>query len=405
MTLADRSLVAPELVDDPYGYFRELRENDPVHWSEHHRAWLLTRYDDVRAAFRDPRLSAERVSSMLPRGALSTEEPGTDAIRRLLGNWMVFRDPPAHGRLRRLARAAFTTRRIEQLRTAVREVATGLIDAVADEAEFDLVRDFAFPLPATVIARLLGVPEADQDRFRRWSEDLEPIVFGGLDPGARRERAVPSLFALEAYFNGLLERRRREPGDDLLTALAAAEEAGDALSNDEVVATCILLLFAGHETTTNLIASGFLALHGDSAAWQRLRDDAAIAPSAVEELLRYDGPSKIQPRVALEGHDLRGREIGAGDRVFLVQAAANRDPERFPDPDRLRLDRPDNEHLAFGHGIHHCLGAPLARLEAEVAFSTLSEYLPYLEVVGGGPRWRASVLGRGLVSLPVRSRS
>ncbi len=399
--MEDRSLLSPDLIADPHPYFHHLREEDPVHWSEPHRGWLLTRYDDVRAAFRDLRLSSERVSSMLPR--ISPEEPieGFEAIRRLLGNWMVFRDPPAHARLRRLGRAAFTMRRVETLRGQVRELVETLLASLAGRATFDLVQDFAFPLPATVIARLLGVPETDIERFGKWSHELEPIVFGGSMATDRRDRAVRSLKELESYFVDLLARRRREPQEDLLSALTLAEEQGDALSADEVVATCILLLFAGHETTTNLIANGFLALERNPRERDHLRD-RGVTSAAIDEILRFEGPTKIQVRVALEDLEMRGRTIRAGDRVFLIQAAANRDPDRFTEPDVLDLSREDNEHVGFGYGIHFCLGAPLARLESEVVFGTLPVRLPELRTDTAGPTWRSTILARGIERLPVR---
>ncbi len=398
--IADRSFLDADLVADPHPYLHSLRAEDPVHWTEHHQAWLLTRYDDVAGAFLDVRLSSERVGSLLPTAPTAEERETFDPIYRMLGNWMVFTDPPAHSRLRRLARAAFTGRTVERMRPVIQSVVDALIDDLASRRRMDFVRGFAYPLPATVIAHLLGVPESDLGRFKQWSDDVATIVFGASDRVGRRDRAPRGLIALERYFRALLDRYRREPADNLLSDLARAEEKGDVLSSDEVVATCVLLLFAGHDTTANLLANGVFHLGRNPDEWQRLGQDRRLAASAVEELLRYDGPTKMQVRIAKEGVELGGKGIRAGQRLLLCQAAANRDPARFRDPDRLDLGRTDNDHVAFGLGIHHCLGAPLARLEGQVAFSALAERLPGLRVVES-PAWRPTILGRGLDALPV----
>jgi cytochrome P450 len=402
--IEDRSFLSPELVENPHEYLHRLRAEDPIHWSEPHRAWLLTRYDDVVGAFRDPRLSAERINSVLP-GEMDAEERDEFApILRLLANWMVFKDPPDHGRLRRLARAAFSPRMIEGLRGMIEEIVDELLDRLVSASRCDFITEFAYPLPATVIARMLGVPEEDQGKFKKWSEDIEPIIFGASDPAARRARARDGLLALEGYFGDLLEKYRREPARNLLSALARSEEQGDVLSRDEVVATCILLLFAGHETTTNLIGTGLLALLANPEQKTRLEARPELVPTAVEEFLRYEGPSKIQPRISVETFELRAREIRAGQRVFLVQAAANRDPAKFSDPDRLDVGREGNDHVGFGHGIHHCLGAPLARLEARIAFERILRRLRSIRLDSTRPVWRRTVLSRGLVSLWIELR-
>ena len=401
--IEDRSLLSPDLVHDPYPYLRALREEDPVHWSDHHHGWLLTRYADTAAAFLDPtHLSSERLGSLLPSSPSAEERATFDPIYRLLGNWMVFHDPPDHARLRRLARAAFTGRMVTRLRPAIEAIVDERIRALESARTCDFIPTFAYPLPATVIAKLLGVPPEDLDRFRGWSEDIKPLVFGAsVAPSARRDRAPQGLRALERYFRDLLDRYQREPADNLLSALSRAEEEDDVLTADEVIATCVLLLFAGHETTTNLLASSCLHLHRNPDQRARLARDPSLAASAVEELLRYDGPSKMMVRIAREDVEIGGRTVRAGQRVMLVQSAANRDPEQFPDPDRLDLSREPNEHLAFGVGIHYCLGAPLARLEAEIALAALAERLPSLRVTAGDVRWQPTMLSRGLESLPV----
>ncbi len=394
--------LAPAMVEDPHPYLHRLRAEDPVHWSTVHHAWVLTRYDDVSAAFLDTkRLSSRRIGSLLPADASLEERDTFDMIYRLLGNWMVFQDPPDHGRLRRLARAAFSGRIIAKLRPTIELLVRRLAGEVEAAGACDFVSAFAYPLPATVIAMLLGIPEEDLLRFRGWSEEIKPLVFGGDQREGRRESAMSGLRALGGYLRGLLEHYRREPGENLMTELSRAEEEGDVLTADEVTATCLLLLFAGHETTTNLIASSVYNLARRPDQRRRLRENLALAPTAVEEMLRFDGPAKMMVRIANEPIELRGKRIETGQRVIVCQAAANRDPEAFPDPDGLDVGRDPNEHVGFGLGIHFCLGATLARLEAEIALRELAVRLPELRVTVERPQWQPNVLGRGLIALPI----
>ncbi len=393
-------LLSPELVANPHPWLHRLRARDPVCWSPRHRAWLLLRYDDVVAGFRDPAFSSERVADFVAEAGAGPDDEERGPIARVLSSWMSFRDPPDHSRLRRLVQKAFTPRVAEKLRPRIQEIVHGLLDDLARDGGGDFVRGFAFPLPAIVIAELLGVPAEDRDLFKGWSEDIKGLVFGSPDP-ARLERARHGFECLSDYFGSLLERFRSAPGDNLLSALAAAEEQGDLLSSDELVGTCVLLLFGGHETTTNLLSTGLLALHQNPRERARLLADPDLYRSAVEEILRWDGPLKLMVRWAREPRAVRGVEIRAGDRVFLVQTAANRDPERFPDPDRFDLGRGDNAHLAFGHGIHFCLGAPLARLEAQIGLRTVLTRFSGFQVETDTPEWQPSILGRALQRLPV----
>ncbi|MGH7896381.1 MAG: cytochrome P450 [Candidatus Binatia bacterium] len=398
--IEDRSFLEPDLIEDPHPYLSRLRTEDPVHWSEHHQGWMLTRYDDVVAAFRDPRLSSARVGSLLPYDLSAEEREDFSPMFRLLANWMVFKDPPDHVHLRRLARFAFTTRIVDGWRPMVAAVVDELIDGLERSGRADFVPSFAYALPATVIAHVIGVPPEDFQEFKASADAIAPLIFGGA-VADRRERAKNGLIQLEAYCRRLLARAKRERSETLLGTLSRAEEQGDVLSDDEVIATCILLLFAGHETTTSLLANGLYSLERAPEEKRRLGAEPSLARSAVEELLRYEGPSKGQVRIAVEDLELRGLSVRRGQRVFLVQAAANRDPERFRDPDRLDIGRADNDHLGFGYGLHHCLGAPLARLEGEIALRRLAERLPGLRVTESRPRWRESILARSITSLPV----
>jgi cytochrome P450 len=397
-------LMSPEAIRDPYRHFGPLRREDPVHWNERHRSWLVTRHADVEACFGDRRLSSDRVR---PHYAGHDDDPVDDGraswlrtIRTVLADWMVFRDPPAHTRLRRSVAQAFTPRTVALLEPRVQEIVDGLLDAVEGPDEVDLVREFAFPLPAIVIAELLGVPASDREYFKELSDELNPLVFGELTEGGRHERAGRALLTLADYFRDLMRHYREHPGDNLVSTLVARYEA-DGLTEDEVAANCVLLLFAGHETTTNLLACSLLALFEHPEQRVALQRDPGLAPRAVEEFLRYDGPTKLSVRWVAEDLRLGGREIRTGQRVMLLQATANRDPDVFDRPDELVLDRAVNPHLAFGLNIHFCLGAPLARLETRVAVPRLLERYPDLRPTGAAPEWQPTIMIRGPRTLPV----
>src|SRR3954471_24991832 len=386
-------LLAPDLVADPHPTFARLRDEDPVHWSGHHRAWLITRYDDVASAFRDLRLSSDRASPLARSGGEG------DPVVDVLAHWMVFRDPPDHTRLRRAMHAAFTPPAIEALRPTIERVVDELLDGLPG-GEVEFVEAVAVPLPALVIAELLGLPRADHDQFRAWSEDLATLVFASGLPD-RHRRGREALSALAGYLGEHLERRRSRPRDDMLGALAVAEAAGD-LTAEEAVANAVLLLFAGHETTTTLLANGLAVLLAHPGELRRLRAEPSLMGTAIDELLRYEGPSKLIPRWAVEEIELRGRRIEPGRLVLLVQASANRDPRRFADPDRLDVARHPNPQLGLGYGPHHCLGAALARLETSIALSRLIARRPAIQLAGEPPRWRANLLGRSVEAVTVR---
>jgi cytochrome P450 len=390
-------LLAPDVVADPHPAFACLREEDPVHWSERHRAWVLTRYDDVAASFGDLRLSSDRASPLARPD--EDEVGGEDPVVSVLSRWMVFRDPPDHTRMRRALRPVFTPPAIEALRPTVERVVDELLDGLPEE--FDFLAEFAVPLPAIVIAELLGIPREDHGRFRTWSQGLATLVFASGLPD-RHRRGREALTALATYLGEHLAHRRARPADDLLGALAVLQAAGE-LTAEEATANAVLLLFAGHETTTGLLANGLATLLAHPEQLARLRAERSLMPSAVEELLRYEGPSKLMPRWAVQEVELRGRRIASGDLVYLVQTAANRDPSHFADPDCLDLARDPNPHLGFGYGLHYCLGAPLARLETAIALSRLLGQRARIELADNRPRWRPNLLGRAIESLVVRT--
>jgi cytochrome P450 len=385
----------PEFVADPYPMYHRLRAEDPVHRSPL-GFWVLTRYEDVASVLRDPNFAKEAIAAFV------TQRLGADATVGI-GISMLDRDPPDHTRLRSLVSKAFTPRVVEGLRPRIQQIVGELLDRAEDHRAMDVIEEFAYPIPVIVICEMLGVPVEDHERFRGWSLDLAR----GLDatmlaPGSDvAQRAAASRRSLSDYFRELIAERRDSPRGDLLSALIAAEEAGDKLSEHELLATCILLLVAGHETTVNLLGNGTLALLRHPDQLRLLRENPGLIGTAVEELLRYDGPVQRTARVPSADAVIDGHKIEAGEMVMPIIGAADRDPAQFPDPDRLDITRADNRHIAFGWGIHFCLGAPLARLEGQIAINTMLRRFPKLALATDRPEYRQSLTLRGLKSLPV----
>jgi cytochrome P450 len=384
----------PAFVADPYPTYRQLRAEDPVHHSPL-GFWVLTRYDDVVAALRDPRLAKEAIAAFVA-ARFGAPVP-------IMGFSMLDRDPPDHTRLRSLVSKAFTPRVVEGLRPRIQQIVDGLLARAREQGAMDLIEEFAYPLPVNVICEMLGVPVEDHERFKGWSLDIARGLDSILLPPDSEvpKRSVASRTALADYFRELIAKRRAKPRADLLSGLIAAEEAGDKLSEHELLATCILLLIAGHETTVNLIGNGTLALLRHPDQLRRLRDNPGLIGTAVEELLRFDGPVQRTARIPSEDVVIAGRTIAKGEMVMPFIGAADRDPTQFPDPDRLDIGRTDNRHIAFGWGIHFCLGAPLARVEGQIAINTLVQRLPKLALATEAPEFRQSLTLRGLKSLPV----
>ena len=401
-TLAiDDEVLSPERIVDPHSYFSVLREHDPVHWNEKYRAWFIHRYDDVLDALRDPRFSSERIGAAYDR---LTEEQRAERqpTYDILMDWLVFRDPPDHTRLRRLVSRAFTPRAVEAWRDRITGVVDELIDGLSGRDHFDLIEDFAYPIPAVVIAEMMGVPPDDRDRFKDWSDDVMILVFGARGVGDRRARAQQGLIELAAYLGDLVAHYRQHPADNIISNLVEASEGDDSLEDPEIVANCVLFLFGGHETTTNLIGNGIRVLLNHPDQLQKLRDDLSLIKPAVEEILRFDGPSKMEVRTLADQVEMGDKTLPAGDMVYLVQHAANRDPDAFDHPDQFDIARDPNNHIGFGFGLHFCLGASVARLEGTIALEALVRRLPNL-VLGPEPEvWVPTMLSRGLEHLPMR---
>jgi cytochrome P450 len=400
---AQDNLLAPEVLHDPYAYFARLRDTDPVHWNERWGGWLVLRYDDVVKVFRDHEtFSSDRMASLMLE--LNPQEQEHFALLiKYFSKWLVFTDPPYHTRVRLLINKAFTPTSVEKLRPRARQLVEELLDAVQLQNHMEFIHDFAFHLPVIVISEYLGVPIEDREQVKEWSDETSRIFFIRANEPDRRERSQRGLEKLLAYFEPLIDERRRHPRDDLISALVQAEERGDLLSHEELLATCTVLLFAGHETTTNLLANGLLAFIRHRDQWDLLRREPTLVRTAVEELLRYDGPVKATFRVARRDTELGGKTIRTGDRMLLILAAANRDPAKYPDPDRLEITRSPNPHVAFGQGIHVCLGAPMARLEAQEAFLALPRRFPDLRLNADPARleYHPTVVARALKALPV----
>ena len=385
--------LSSEMAQDPYPTYAKLRGRDPVHRSRLMDAWVFSRFADVDAILRDHRHFSsdprKRVASGRRASLPNVEEPS-----------MLFLDPPDHTRLRALVNKAFTPRAVAALEPHIRELMTTLLDAVDDPAAFDLMEAVAKPLPVIVIAEMLGIPPEDRAQFAVWSDQRARILEPTLSPD-ERETADAAMRSLDEYLMPIISARRVDPKDDIISALAQAEEEGDKLTEREVLIMLRLLLVAGNETTTNLIGNGVLALlrHPDQLA--ALREDPGLIPSAVEELLRFDSPVQVDVRSVLDDCEVNGFRVRRGDNVVTLLGAANRDPDRFEAPDRLDVRRGDQNHLAFGRGIHHCLGAPLARLEGRVVLQALIDRFSSLRLLEDRPAFRSSVALRGLLALPV----
>jgi cytochrome P450 len=395
----------PRLRSDPYGVYRELREEAPVFWSEAMQLWILTRYDDIYDVLKDHRrFSSERTRATNP---LVQQLEGYRLSSGPLGTTptILSIDPPDHTRMRSLVSKAFTPRQVERVRPHMQEIADGLLDSLPEPGRIDVVADFAVPFPIIVIAEMLGVPASDRTRFKAWSTDIAATLAGPFLPQEVLERSVRSSNELADYFRAQIARRRTDPRDDLLSALCAVEEQGELLSEDELIATCILLLIAGNETTTNLIGSGMLTLLQHPDGRRRLQADPSLLPGAIEEMLRYEPPAQMTSRIAAEPVEFRGEHFEPGQVVLVALAAANRDPDVFPEPDRFDIRRQPNRHLAFGHGIHYCLGAPLAVVEARIAFESMLRRMPEPEAAFEAPEWGSSFVLRGLKTLPMTYRA
>lgn len=400
MSIAPVDVTDPTFKANPFPFYSQLRAEAPVFpvaSPRRGRAWLVTRYDDVLAGFKDERLAKNPQNAMTPEQW--KKAPKMPPLFKTFERGLLSLDDPDHARLRVLVHKAFTPRRIELMRDQIQEVANELLDAAQPKGSMDLVADFALPLPLTMIARILGIPTKDNDKFTKWTKTLlgavanpNPLVL------------IPAMTSFVSYMKKQIKERHSHPQDDLITALAQAKEGNDQLTEDEILTMIFLLLSAGHETTVNLIGTGTLALLEHPDQMEKLRNEPALSKTAVEELLRFVSPAEMATeRYAREDITIAGTTIPRGELVMLVVASANRDEHYFDSPDTLDITRTNNKHLAFGHGIHFCLGAPLARLEGQIAIPMLLQRMPNLRVTVPSDqlRWRGGMILRGLEALPV----
>jgi pimeloyl-[acyl-carrier protein] synthase len=392
-------LLDPQVLANPYPLYRRLQTEDPVHWDPYLHAWIVTRYHDVATVL--TRFSADRTPT--PQYFEALGAPEVSPIARVMINQMLFMDAPAHTRLRKLAGPAFTPARVHSLRPHIQEIATRLIDDIYARGfgTMDLLADFAEPLPAIVTSEMLGVPVADHVQLKKWSVTFAEMLGNFQHNPDRLSSVLHTVENLVAYFNNALHEQRKYPRNGLIQALMSSEVDGDQLTDEEIVANCIVTLIGGLETTTNLIGNGILTLLRNPDQLAQLRVDPDIMPHAIEELLRYESPSQHTARLAPDDVVLGGKNIRKRQAVIAVMAAANRDPEHFSNPDRLDFDRPDKRHLAFGWAAHFCFGAPLARLEAEIAFDSLLRRFPHLRLTEAQLVWRENLGLRGLKNLPL----
>jgi hypothetical protein len=391
-------IFSPETRRNPHPLYHEIRSQRPQAYNPETDEWLLTRWADCVAVLRDPKWS----SNPEHRGDRPYNGPQVQEFADVNVRTLLFLDPPDHTRLRRLVSKAFTPRRIEQLREHIKEIADELLADIRPGEPFDVMTTIAYPLPVIVICELMGIPVEDRHLFEGWSSDATRLLDGDIDEDTMQRGVLAAMYFIN-YFNTLFEARRVEPRDDLVSGLVAVEDAGDVLTEEELRSIVLLLFVAGHETTMNLIGNGLFALMQHHDQWDRLVADRSLVQSAVEELLRYDGPVHVTGRLATEDLDVGGHLFTKGTQVVTLLAAANRDPDKFPDPDGLDIGRTDNQHLAFSHGIHYCLGAALARLEGQVVFDELASRFPTLRLAvdADDVEYREHFVLRGLKALPV----
>ncbi|HEX9839188.1 MAG TPA: cytochrome P450 [Anaerolineales bacterium] len=391
----------PEIRADPYPFYAQLRSQDPVHWDEMLGFWVLTRYADISSVYADARFSRaqglRRGFERLPEAEQRIAEP----VYRTFSKTMFYSDPPYHTRLRGLVNNAFTPNAVEQMRPHVQRMVDSLLDAVQAQGEMDAIQDLAHPLPVLVISQMLGLPAEERGRFKQWSDDLFAILGSVPHAPEAMEHASRSLAELTDYLTALSHSRRQKPQNDLISALVGVVEEGQRLTQEELIANVTILLSAGHETTSNLIGNGLLALLRNPNQMQMLREHPKLVASAVEEMMRYDNPVQIAYRSAAEDVEIGGKFIRKGQLVNSILAAGNRDPERFSEPDGFDITRDEGRHLGFGLGIHFCIGAPLVRLEAQIAFSTILRRFPELHLATENLEWQEHPIFRGVKSLPL----
>lgn len=398
MVITD-DLTDPRVSTNPYEYFGEIRETDPVYRNKDWGGWIITRFDDVHSVLQDDKhFSVQAQADRLKRSDVEIPH-----MQSMFPKWIQYLDPPAHTRLRNIIGEAFNPEMIKNQRAEVEEVTNRLIKDIRkrDPDKIEVIEDFAFPLPVQIISKIMGLPSKDHEKIGKWSADITLTLFHYYNAENRYEKTEQAVYEFRKYLQNKVEARKEEPRDDLLTYLLEAEYEGEGLNDDEVVATAMLLLLAGHETTTKQISNGILELLRHPKQLEKLREDPSLTAKAVEEIVRYHGVSMGATRAVVEDTELRGKQIEAGQRLYLSQAAANRDPRKFDNPDKFDITRGAMDHIGFGHGTHYCIGAPLARLEMRVAFPAFVQAFPDMELLTEDVTWGKSLIARGPEELQV----
>jgi cytochrome P450 len=400
----DEKLVSDEFLDDPYPLLGSLQQEDPVYWSESIGGWIVTRYDDIVPTFRDVAHFSNygrfaKAVEYLPAEDRKKLAPFENHYRQ---KSLLQSDPPDHTRLRALMTKPFSAVNVEAMRPRIRRIAQEVIDSVARRGRMDVIRDLAYPLPFSVLGAIMGLPDKRQDEIKHWADEI--LLFQGVNrpPVALLERSQAALLAMRSFLTDLVNEKRRNPADDVISQLVAAETEGNRLTEQELVYTCVTIMGAGHETTTSLIGNGLYTMLSHPEQWRKLRKNPALLSSAIEEMLRFESPVARQPRVIKDDVELGGKKLLKGQVAFQMLNAANRDPAHFPDPNTFDIERQNNRHLAFGMGIHFCLGAGLARAEAQEVFTAIMERLPNIRLVSEKAVWdRHKPNSRMLHALPV----
>jgi cytochrome P450 len=398
---ANYDLKHPDVIDDPYPLFAKMREEAPVHWNQSVKAWVVTRHADAKTVLSDPRFSVEKLSPLQDHLS-GTDKSKVAEISKVLGDWMVFKDPPTHTRLRRVLQGAFKPRALARLRPMVEAVAEELLDTIADKERIDFIHDFAWPFPATVIADLMGIERRHVPQLKDWAGEIGKFVLIARATPDKYSRAAKAVREISAFYHEVVADHRRNPRQDLITLMIdGGEDGADSMSDDEIVSTMVLMLFAGHETTTNLLANGMLNLLRHDEQMKLIQEKPELIPLAVEEFLRYEGSVQVVARLATEDIELNGATIARGDRIYAITGAANRDPERFERAEHFDITRAKNPHYGFGLGIHLCLGAPLARIEVQVAFEALLRRFTDFKLEDEATEWSDEFVTRAQKALPI----
>ena len=393
----------PDVIDNPIPVLKHLQETDPVHWSDRLNGWVITGYEDARRILTDEQISADRLTPFYEHQSRAMQQRISELIR-YLNTWVAFKDPPEHTRLRTLMNKVFTRAAVRDLRPAIERAVDRLLDDIDDRSEVDFIQSFAYPLPAAVIMNMLGLPHEDTEALKDWSNKMQLFIGGATTSSEKYSLAERGAIDMARYFRDVIFEREKNLGDDMISKLLTIRQEGESLTEDEVIGTSMLFLFGGHETTTNLLGNGVRAFLGHPEQLVKLRERPELIRSAVEEVLRYDGPTGATVRVVKEDHVLHGRRLSRGDRVFVMINAANHDDRVFERPNKFDIERNPNPHLTFNYGPHFCLGAPLARLEGEIAFLRLFARFPAMRLTADRYRYMDTLVMRGVRSMPIALR-